>query len=362
MTKTPHSETVSALQSHLLEGVSRTFALTIPRLPEKLCQAVANGYLLCRTVDTIEDEPELLPEEKRDFCRRFVSVVAGRALAQPFAEVLASRLSEQTPPPERELIERLPEVITITHSLPPEDRKALERCVAIMAHGMAVFQAQDLRQGLAHLEELDRYCYYVAGVVGEMLTDLFVNHIEELRPLHGEMRRLAISFGQGLQMTNILKDRWDDFGRGVIWLPREVFERHGFDLTQLSQDVMDERFARGIEELVAVAYGHLVNALRYTLMIPSRETGVRDFCFWAVGMALLTLKNIYRRPLFKSTGEVKISRADVRRVIQLTALCHRSDLLLKGLFAWLARGLPKPKIPELKRRIDDEHLFGFPEY
>jgi len=43
------------LQDHLLQGVSRTFALTIPQLPPKLMRPVANAYLLCRIVDTIED-------------------------------------------------------------------------------------------------------------------------------------------------------------------------------------------------------------------------------------------------------------------------------------------------------------------
>jgi len=358
--KAPHGEGRSDLQGHLLQGVSRTFALTIPRLPPKLYRAVANGYLLCRTVDTIEDEPELQPEEKRRFCERFAAVVAGQEAVHPFSEALRHKLSERTPPAERELIARLPEVIAITHSLSPADRRALERCVAIMARGMAAFQRRDLKGGLDRLEELDRYCYYVAGVVGEMLTDLFVNHIDGLREKYHDMRRLAISFGQGLQMTNILKDRWDDYGRGVVWLPREVFERYGFDLSSLSPGTMDDRFAAGIQELVAVAHGHLQNALRYTLMIPRRETGVRDFCFWAIGMALLTLKNIHRYPLFRSASEVKISRADVKRVVQLTALCHRSDWLLRGLFSWLARGLPEPKTCEIKIRSDDEHLFGFP--
>ncbi len=51
-------------QALLLEGVSRTFALTIPQLPQKLYGAVANAYLLCRIVDTIEDEVSLSAEQK----------------------------------------------------------------------------------------------------------------------------------------------------------------------------------------------------------------------------------------------------------------------------------------------------------
>ena len=54
-------------QAELLEGVSRTFALTIPQLPKPLYSVVANAYLLCRIVDTIEDEVSLSPEQKKQF-------------------------------------------------------------------------------------------------------------------------------------------------------------------------------------------------------------------------------------------------------------------------------------------------------
>ncbi len=47
---------------------------------------------------------------------------------------------------------------------------------------------------------------------------------------------LAASFAQGLQMTNILKDVWEDRSRGACWLPQEVFCRHGVDLAQISSE------------------------------------------------------------------------------------------------------------------------------
>ena len=47
------------------------------------------------------------------------------------------------------------------------------------------------------------------------------------------MLRLAVSFGQGLQMTNILKDIWDDRQSGACWLPRSVFARGTMDLERL---------------------------------------------------------------------------------------------------------------------------------
>ena len=159
-----------ALQSRLLEGVSRTFALTIPQLPEGLAQPVSNAYLLCRIVDTIEDEVSLNSAQKRQFCSQFIAVVAGEQPPGPLAQTLAPMLSAQTIPLEHELIRLLPRVIAITHGLEAPQREALSRCVAIMGQGMAEFQDRDLRHGLDDMGEMDRYCYHVAGVVGEMLT------------------------------------------------------------------------------------------------------------------------------------------------------------------------------------------------
>ena len=63
-------------QARILPGVSRTFALTIPVLPGRLAEVVTNAYLLCWLADTIEDDVALDNEQKSEFHRRFVMVVA----------------------------------------------------------------------------------------------------------------------------------------------------------------------------------------------------------------------------------------------------------------------------------------------
>ena len=65
----------------MLKGVSRTFALTIPQLPAALCRVVSNAYLLCRIVDTIEDEPALSGARKNYFCQQFLRTLNVRAEA-----------------------------------------------------------------------------------------------------------------------------------------------------------------------------------------------------------------------------------------------------------------------------------------
>jgi len=340
-TVTAQERTDDNLQAHLLDGVSRSFALTIPQLPDALRHIVSNAYLLCRIVDTIEDEVALTPEQKRAFCHEFIDVVKSDADAVSFARRLAPLLSAQTIPEEHELIGNIPRVIEITRRADPAQQEALTICVETMAAGMPKFQAQNLRYGLATLSDLDEYCYYVAGCVGEMLTKLFCHYSPAIAKNSDALLEHAVSFGQGLQMTNILKDIWDDYGRGVCWLPRTIFAEKGFDLHALKPGQDSAQFREGLAELVGIAYQHLSNALHYTLLISKEEIGIRYFCLWAIGMAVLTLRKIHNNPDFSQSAQVKISRRSVKATILATRLAGRNDALLTLLFRIAGRGLSR---------------------
>jgi farnesyl-diphosphate farnesyltransferase len=336
-------------QDQILPHVSRTFALTIPQLPAALRVAVTNAYLLCRIADTIEDEPAIPAAETLVFLQRFLAAVAGNGDSQKLLREVAKRLSEQTSPTERELVGQMQRVINVTRALGDAQRAAILRCVELMCYGMPRFQSTASLRGLPRLVDLDDYCYYVAGVVGEMLTELFCEYSPAIARNRAAMQRLAVSFAEGLQMTNILKDVWEDRSRGACWLPQEVFSRHGVDLGRLTAQPYDPRFAAGMRELVAVAHGHLRNALDYTLLIPSREVGIRRFCLWAIGLAVLTLQKINQNPGFTQGAQVKVSRNAVAMTRILTDVAGRSDWLLRRLFAYAARGLPLTRIGEAPR-------------
>jgi farnesyl-diphosphate farnesyltransferase len=214
-----------------------------------------------------------------------------------------------------------------------------------MAKGMAQFQLRGEKHGLQSLEELDQYCYFVAGVVGQMLTRLFCLHSPQIAQNHDALMALAISFGQGLQMTNILKDVWEDYQLGACWLPREIFAEEGFDLRDLTTAREREGFECGIRRLIGISHGHLRNALAYSLLIPKNETGIRNFCLWAIGLAVLTLRKINSHIHYTDGNEVKISRRSVKGTILATKLTMQNDLLLKFLFEVAAWRLPLASPP-----------------
>lgn len=326
-------------QNEILPRVSRTFALTIPQLPAAVRPAVTNAYLLCRIADTIEDEPALPAPEAADFLRRFAAVVSDAEPPAPLALELFPRLSDRTLPAERELVSNMERVIRVTATFGAQ-RAAIERCVGLMCDGMPRFRRIARLRGLERMSDLDSYCYYVAGDVGEMLTELFCGYAPAIAERRAALADLAASFGQGLQMTNILKDFWEDRSRGSCWLPREVFARHGVDLGQLTPQSSRAGFAAGITELIAVAHGHLRNALDYALLIPPAEAGIRRFCLWAIGLAVLTLRKIAAHPQFTSGVEVKVSHRAVFMTSASTSAAVRRDRTLRWLFEQAARGLP----------------------
>jgi len=339
-----------AYQDHILPHVSRTFALTIPQLPPALRTPVTTAYLLCRIADTIEDEPALPADETFGFLQRFAAVVSGTGQAAPLAEELAGRLSARTLPAEHDLVRQLERVVRVTASLDEPQRAAIQRCVEVMCYGMHHFQHAASVRGLARSSDMDSYCYYVAGVVGEMLTELFCGYSPAIMRQHAALRDLAPSFAQGLQMTNILKDFWEDRSRGACWLPQEVFIRHGVDLARLSPEHYDARFHAGVRELISVAHAHLRNALAYTLLIPGEEAGIRRFCLWAVGLALLTLRKIQRNPRFIAGEQVKVSHQAVLATRILTSVAVRNDWMLERLFEQAASGLPLAALSTVRRR------------
>lgn len=328
-----------AFQTAILPGVSRTFALTIPVLPQALADTVANAYLLCRLADTIEDDADLSNEEKTVFHARLAAVVQGDADAPAFALDLAPRLSAGTLAAERQLVANADRVVRVTQSFSAHDRRMILRCLEKMCSGMPVFLRQRSLRGLSDIDAMSAYCYVVAGVVGEMLTELFCAHSVDVARNRGALMQLAPSFGQGLQMTNILKDVWEDRRARTCWVPRCVFGAE-FDLAQLENLYATRAYRDGIERLIGITHRHLRNALDYALLLPRGEAGLRRFCLWAIGLAVLTLRKVARHCDSERGERIKIARRTVGVTVRTIDLVHERDRLLRTAFGLASFGLP----------------------
>ena len=210
----------------LPQKTSRTFALAIPLLPEPTRNEVGIGYLLFRIVDTFEDATHWAPQRRIETLARFVDVLDHPV--GPEARALADDCGAWPPVDHagyRELLQELPFVLERFHELEPRARDIVGAHVARSARGMSAFLGRGDGGGLPPLEtlqDLRDYCYAVAGIVGEMLTELYLIGRPQLDEPAPRLRQRAPRFGEGLQLVNIIKDAHPDAAEGRVYLPRQA--------------------------------------------------------------------------------------------------------------------------------------------
>ena len=337
--------------------VSRTFALNINVLKGKLHKSILLAYLYLRIADTVEDDPDMKASEKEAVLGLFAEIFKTPDLREEAVAAFEAALPEnwrKIDHPYMNLCLHTHVVVPLLKEL-PEVYAAPVRDVTIeMCGGMAKFaqrQEAALSSGWFTLESvanLDEYCYYVAGIVGKLLTNLFAADtclISDARK--AEMQKLDVSFGLALQVANIVKDCVEDSSRRVCFVPEEICRRHGFDhsydMFTLPVGVADEvradfeaRRAAVMGELVAKAWKHLDDAIAYTKLVPNVKMRTRLFCLWPLFMAAENMKLIGDgSSLFASDKKVKISRDTVKKIVKSTMKHFYSDKWIEKNYAKL---------------------------
>ncbi len=311
-------------QQEHLKNVSRTFALTIPLLPEPLIDYVSNAYLLCRIADTIEDDPIADREKKIFWLKSFATFCSNDFLDEMSLLTLHKQaldlVREGAVKAEYRLMEDMLPVIQRTRSFPTKIRAILSRGVSILSYGMS----RSLEGVKVNCDDdVDRYCYFVAGVVGELLAALFAEHNRLIDKK--ELMNLSVSFGEGLQLTNILKDRNVDKTRGASFLPEG------------DPAAPDEV----VTKYISICQGHLDDALSFILKIPKEEYGMRLFCLLNILMATATLKLISKTP--DSEKSLKITRNKVKILYIMSKLVAHNNLFTRILFSMVSHGVNRIK-------------------
>lgn len=219
----------------LLERTSRTFALAIPLLPEPLRSDVTLGYLVFRIADTLEDADCWNRDLRIGSLGEFQEILKDSDLDR--ARKTAARWCDLAPTANREdaqLLRQTSDVLAALQDRDPAAQRIIRSHALRSAAGMAETLAGADPQGrlaLQTLSDLRRYCYHVAGIVGEMLTALFREHLEPC-PAREGLSRHAAAFGEGLQLVNILKDAAVDGRNGRSYLPRSAPASEVFGLAR----------------------------------------------------------------------------------------------------------------------------------
>ncbi|MDR0965916.1 MAG: squalene/phytoene synthase family protein [Myxococcales bacterium] len=282
----------------LLERTSRTYALTIPFLPEPTRHEVAIAYLMMRVVDTFEDAETWSTAarcEALDAFGRLIHFEADPDLAE--TQAFAARLDANPPSSHagyQELLHELPGLLADLATVGRAQRDRIVLYTQKMIDGMKeTLRVSERRDGaivIESLAELRDYCYFVAGLVGEMLTELMLLDAEQLLPAAASLRAKARLFGEALQLTNILKDSGVDAKEGRSFLKDAARRSEAFEL----------------------ARSDLRTAAEYidTLQKHGAPVGYLGFTAFPVKLAIATLRQVEA----KGPGH-KISRDDVARAL-----------------------------------------------
>ena len=330
----------------MLPKVSRTFALCIRLLPPDLQRSVMVAYLLCRIADTIEDAEDLPAGDKRALLQRFSD-----NLGTPEGDVGYLRAAfSGNGTAEDDLCHSADRVLRSFGRLDRDEQEAIRPWVEEMCTGMIEFSREPVAAGdampsLERIEDLDQYCYYVAGTVGHLLTALFGLKLGRRdRDRIPQLEAYATSFGLGLQLTNIIKDAAKDHRLGWSFIPRELCEQEGISVDELFGPENADASRRVFDVLIGKANGHLQDALHYTTLFPATQYRIRLFCLTSLYFAIRTLSLAAAdEGRLVEGATVKITRGEVYRILATTYVVAPSNRMVR----WYFRRLGGNKFTQL---------------
>jgi farnesyl-diphosphate farnesyltransferase len=305
-----------------VQGVSRTFALTVDVLEEPMSSYICVGYLVCRIADTVEDADHIPPEEQARLLRLYdaaldpddeTTIEAFLAGVEPFLPPEAERSEDWS------VVANAPRIVRTFDGLPHDVREAVTPPARELVQGMAMFVERYADTGglrIQSREELEEYCYYAAGTVGNLITNL-VTRGDIAADRRRKLYETAEEFGLLLQLVNIAKDVRDDYEEeNNVYLPAEWLEEEGIS----QEEVLAPENALGTAAVVERTADHatdfLDDAQTYLETVPLKDGNT--LAAWAIPflLAVGTLRELLARPEDAvSTTGVKITRQEVFAVV-----------------------------------------------
>jgi phytoene/squalene synthetase len=301
-------------QTHL-DRVSRSFAFCIQKLEPPFRQWISLSYLMCRILDTVEDsqwgDSDLRDQQYEEFEKFLLSPAEDDLILE-----WVKRFPDSIPEGEQILLNDAHYCFEDLHEMPPAVRKSIQSTVMRMSAGMKHYSTLQT-DGVLRLEDLtdvNRYCYFVAGVVGELLTRLLLTYKTEFKP-GPEFLKNAFHFGLFLQKVNLLKDQRNDEREGRFLIPDRKLV-----MSSLTEN------ARG--------------AIDYLISLPIEEKGYRTFCAWSLFLGAASLGWIEKS--FEADDGSKIPRTITQELLSAVEDVVQDNEALRAGFEEHF-----PKLPEL---------------
>ncbi len=318
-----------------LNRVARTFAILPPFIDAVLADIMSLAYLVCRVVDSIEDcyQPFQWKQQRFNEVRQLLITPS---LAK---EVLTHWTDLDWPGLNEDELALMQldggfELWEIYELIPQKFRSIIQYWVTEMAVGMEntinpvrtphVVEVGDLSV-LSEPKDYDEYCYYVAGTVGYLQTELIEAFYGFSSDIVDKLKKHCLAFGLGLQKTNIVKDFLEDFNRGICYLPNSW-------LAEIEHTPFDTDGApiEWVKFVLSDVKNALDEAAEYIGAIPYQTVGIRQATLLCLLPAYKTILLAAEKSnlLFTQAHQIKISRKTLAGCFEDAQLLSQDNGLL----------------------------------
>lgn len=283
---------------------SRSFSSVIQELHPELLVPVVLFYLNLRGLDTIEDDMTIPLSEKDPLLRNF----------HINAEKEGWNFDQSGPDEkDRDLLVKFHNVVEEYKKIKPVYREIINDITKKMGNGMADFcnNAEHNTNGVDSVKDYDLYCHYVAGLVGNGLTRLFVES-GLANPALNDRPHLHESMGLFLQKTNIIRDVREDFNEKRRFWPKEIWSKHVDSFDELFDPQNREKALNCSSEMVLNSLNHADECLFYLAGL--KEQSVFNFAAIPQSMAIATLELVFRNPKIFERN-VKITKGQACQIM-----------------------------------------------
>lgn len=265
---------------YLLDLVSRSFALAIPLLDKNKKIKVEVQYLLARIIDTIEDSMHEV-KDKETLITGFINILktANTENLENFKKVAISKTVNEN---DKILIENLDIVLKAFFNFPIEIKNMSISYLKEMGYGMIYYQDHIITS----FDDLNDYCYYVAGTVGLYLTEL--TRLSDGLNLDKEK---AKKLGIFLQKINIIKDAKMDYNEKRVFWPSSLFDNEN-PAPYFEDTAYMDKSLEVLNKMIENATNEFKSSIEYIMSIEKKAQGYRRFCLISVLMGYETLKLI----------------------------------------------------------------------
>ncbi len=313
----------------LLAETSRTFYLSIRKLPNNVGRVLCLAYLLLRVSDFFEDSAALMPQAKLAWLRSWSAALGGAPLDSDWGNRVAEIGAQEVDAVAAENAEM---ILSEFEALDPAIREPVRRHVRDSTEGMIRW----IKRGpqVETEADLDNYMHEVAGRVGYLSTEVFTWGSPAIAKRKNDLMRLAREAGLALQTVNVLRGIRKDYQRGWMYIPDEFLNDAGIRSEQLFDPAYHRQALQVVNRIANKAERHLQSAIAYAQTIPRSEHRIRRACVWPFLFAAATV-GISRNNAEVLYSEAKITRRHIRRIVLVTSAFGWSNRFLDWYFTRL---------------------------